>query len=125
VHSLLTDAGLPFRGEWTTTQKRGDKVANGLVVQVKPEANLVGPESNKLNLEFAAIARAKDGSVAGSFSQKIQRDLPPEAVAMIRRDGLSYKNSLELAPGQYLVRIVVRDNNTGKTGAANSLITVQ
>jgi VWFA-related protein len=125
VRSLLSDAGIPFRGEWTTTQKKGEKVANGLVVQVVPEAHIVGADSNKLNMEFAAVARAKDGSIAGSFSQKVQKDLPPEAVAMIQRAGLTYKNSLDLAPGQYLVRIVVRDNNTGKTGAVNSLITVQ
>jgi VWFA-related protein len=44
VHSLLQDSGIPFKGEWTTTQKKGDKIANGFVIQVAPEANVIDPE---------------------------------------------------------------------------------
>jgi VWFA-related protein len=125
VHSLLLDAGIPFRGEWTTTAKKGDKVSNGFVIQVVPEANVVDSESRKLNLEFVCIARAKDGTVVGQFAQKVQKDLPPEAVATIQKSGITYKNNLELPLGDYLVRMVVRDNNTGRTGAANTMLKVQ
>ena len=125
VRSILQDSGIPFKGEWTTTQKKGDKIANGFVIQVAPEANVVDPGQRKLNLEFVGVARAKDGTVAGQFSQKVQRDLPPEAVAMIQQAGVTYKNTLDLPPGEYLVRMVVRDNNTGRTGAVNTLLTVQ
>jgi len=125
VHSLLLDAGIPFRGEWTTTAKKGDKVSNGFIIQVVPEANVVDSESRKLNLEFVCIARAKDGTVIGQFAQKVQKDLPPEAVATIQKSGITYKNNLDLPIGDYLVRMVVRDNNTGRTGAANTLLKVQ
>jgi VWFA-related protein len=125
VHSLLLDSGIPFKGEWTTSTKKGDKVSNGLIIQVVPEANVIDPESRKLNLEFVGVARAKDGTVVGQFAQKVQKDLPPEAVAMIQKSGITYKNNLDLPHGDYLVRIVVRDNNTGRTGAANTLLKVE
>jgi hypothetical protein len=125
VHSLLLDSAIPFRGEWTTSQPKGDKIANTLVLQVVPEANVIDPEQRKLNLEFLGVARKRDGSIAGQFNQRVARELPPEAVATIQKSGITYKNTLDLPPGEYLVRIVVRDNNTGRTGAVNSLLKVQ
>jgi hypothetical protein len=125
AQSLLPELGIPFKGEWTTTHKKGDKVSNGLDLQVAPAANVVDLEQRKLNLEFLAIARARDGKIAGQFAQQIKKDLSPEAVAMIQQSGIGYKYTLDLPPGDYLVRIVVRDNNTGRTGAANSLLKVE
>jgi VWFA-related protein len=125
VRSLLLDSGIPFKGEWTTTQKKGDKTSNAFTIEVTPEANVINPEQRRLNLEFACVARAKDGTIVGQFDQKVQRELPPEAVATIQTSGITYKNAIDLPSGDYLVRIVVRDNNTGRTGAANSLLKVQ
>jgi VWFA-related protein len=125
LHSLFFDAGIPFRGGWTTTQKKGDKVANAFVLRVEPSANVIDPEQHKLNLEFVGIARKRDGTVAGQFHQTVAKDLPPEAVATIQKEGITYRNNLELPAGEYLVRIVIRDNNTGRSGAANSLLNVQ
>lgn len=125
VRSLLLDSGIPFKGEWTTTEKKGNKVSNGFVLQVLPSANVIDPEQKKIDLDFVGIARSKDGTVAGQFTQKVQRTLPTEAVELIQKAGISYKNSIDLSPGEYLVRVVVRDNLTGRTGAANTLLKVQ
>lgn len=125
VHSLLLDAGIPFKGQWTKTEPKGDKVLNTMLVQVLPEANVLDVPQKKINLEFAAVARKRDGTIAGQFAQKVERTLPPEAIPMIEKSGITYKNSLELPKGEYLVRIVVRDNLTGRTGAANSLLKVR
>jgi VWFA-related protein len=125
VHSLLLDAGIPFKGEWTTTQSKGGKVANAFAIQVLPSANVLDVAQRKMNLEFAAVVRKKDGTIAGQLSQVVDRTLPPEAVTMIQQAGITYKNTLDLPPGEYLVRFVVRDNLTGRTGAANSLLNVQ
>jgi VWFA-related protein len=125
VHSLLLDSGIPFKGEWTTTKNKGDKVANGFVIQLPSEANVIDPDQNKLDLEIVGIARAKDGTIAGRFAQKVQRSLTPEAIAMIQKTGVSYTNTIDLPLGVYLVRMVVHDNNTGRTGAVNTLLKVQ
>jgi hypothetical protein len=34
------------------------------------------------------------------------------------------KNALQLAPGQYTVRVVIRDNVTGKIGSVTAPLTV-
>lgn len=125
INSLLLDSGIPFRGEWTTRQKKGAKISNGFYIQIVPEANVVDTQQNRLNLEFVGVARAKDGTIAGQFGQKVERTLPPEAISTIQHDGITYKNALELPPGDYLVRLVVRDNNTGRTGAVSTLLKVE
>jgi len=125
VTSLLYGAGIPFRGEWTTTEPRGDKRAAHFEINVSSDSNVVDAQQNKLNIEIAGVARAKDGSVAAQFGQRIERTLTPDAVAAIQKMGIHYKNVMVLAPGDYLVRFVVRDNNTGKMGSATSLLKVE
>jgi VWFA-related protein len=125
VHSLLPESGIPFKGEWTITEKKDDKVSNAFVLQVVPQANVVDAAQHRVNLEFMGVALRKDGTIAARFAQRVARDLPPETVTMIQQEGISYKNKIELPPGEYLVRFVVRDNNTGRTGAANSLLNVE
>lgn len=125
VHSLLPEVGIPFKGEWTTTAKKGDKVANRFLLQVASTANVVNSDQRKLNLEFLGVARSRDGAIAGQFAQRIAKDLSPEAVATVQKEGITYNYTLDLPPGEYLVRFVVRDNNTGRTGAANSFLKVE
>ena len=125
VHSLLLDTGIPFRGEWTTTETKGDKVSAGFTIQVLPQANLIDPASRKLNLEFVGVVHRQDGTIAGNFAQRVSMNPSEEKVAVIQNEGVSYKNKLELSPGEYLVRFVVRDNNTGRLGAANSILKLQ
>ena len=45
-------------------------------------------------------------------------------MAKLKNEGLAYANSLELLPGQYMVRFVVRDNLTGKLGSVSAPLTV-
>jgi len=125
VRSMLLESAIPFKGEWTTTERKGDKFAEGFVIQVAPEANVVDPGQRKLNLDIVAVARSKDGTIAGQFAKRVQRTLSSEDVAMIQQSGISYKNLIDLPTGEFLVRMVVRDNNTGRTGAVNTLLTVQ
>jgi VWFA-related protein len=122
--SRLVNPGLPFRGRWTGATPKGDKKAESLELKIPGSAGLVGPEQTTLNLEIAALARKPDGSVAAQFAQHIERNLTPEAVAAIQREGITYRNVLQLPPGKYLVRIVVRDNNTARMGSLSTLLTV-
>lgn len=45
-------------------------------------------------------------------------------MAVLREQGISFQNTLELRPGQYTVRVVVRDNATGKVGSVTAPLTV-
>lgn len=122
--NYLMDPGIPFRGIWTIKGNSGDKKSIGFDVQISPGANLVGVQESHLNLDIAVIARAKDGSTAGQFAQKIDRTLPPEALQRVVEAGIHYTNAMDLLPGAYVVRIVIRDSNTGRMGSATTMVKV-
>ena len=124
LNSWLSGVGLPFRGRWLPPVPKGEKESVGLELRIASSANLVAPDQPSLNLEVAALARRADGSVAAQFGQHVERSLPPDAIAQIQHEGVTYHNALELPPGKYLVRIVIRDNNTGRMGALTNLLTV-
>lgn len=118
--SRLINPGLPFSGRWAepVPGARGAKVMN-FELNLPGSDGLVTPEQAHLNLEFAALARRADGSVGAQVAQHLERDLPAQAVALVQQQGVTYKNKLELAPGVYMVRFVVRDNMSGRMGSVS------
>ena len=123
--SRLINPGLPFTGRWTdkVPGKTGATVMN--FEMVLPGSNgLITPERTHLNLEIAALARRADGSVAAQVAQHLERDLPAQAVASIQQQGITYRNKLELPPGIYMVRFVVRDNMSGRIGSVSTPLKV-
>jgi VWFA-related protein len=122
--SRLIDSGIPFLGQWDIKEPKGDKKDVGFSMKIMPEAKVVNAQETHLNLEILAVARARDGSVAGQFTQKIDRQLQPGQVTQIENSGIQYKNVMTLAAGDYMVRLVVRDNNTGKMGSTTTMVKV-
>ncbi len=52
-------------------------------------------------------------------SEVIDANLPPESYAAVMRRGLPCRIALDLPAGEYLLRLGVRDNQTGLIGTAN------
>jgi VWFA-related protein len=128
LNSPLDYTGLPVTVRW-------------LPVTVKPGASLreVGCEvvlpagavtvdagkNNHMSMEFLAAARDPGGAVATQFSQQVTQDLKPEGLAELQARGLTYHNVLQLPPGQYLVRFVVRDDLSGRIGSVLAPLKVE
>ncbi|MGH9521003.1 MAG: VWA domain-containing protein [Terriglobales bacterium] len=121
--TLLPDPGVPFFGQWDLHP--GDKKNVVFDMKILPEAALVSTDNARLNVDIAAVARNRDGATAGEFAQRIDRQMPATAVETIRSEGIHYTNSMVLPAGVYLVRIVVRDNNTGRLGSATTVVKVE
>jgi hypothetical protein len=79
---------------------------------------------DQLNFDFAVLAYDKDGKEAGQAAQNFSKPVPESQLASVRTNGVGFRNSLELAPGNYTVRFVVRDNVTGKVGSLTAPLTV-
>ncbi len=45
-------------------------------------------------------------------------------MASLRASGIDMKNALNLGPGEYVVRVVIRDNVTGKIGDVTAPLTL-
>lgn len=125
LHSPIEGTGVPVTVEWLTVASDGDKKKAVFMAHMPAGSLSFDPAArDALNFDFAALAFDKNGKEAGHALQRFTRAVPPEQLASVRANGVGFRNALELAPGNYTVRFVVRDNVTGKVGSVTAPLTV-
>ena len=118
LQSPLDYTALPLTVRWLQAAGKGGKKKVGFEIELPANsATIDATDNNSMNLEFVAVARTPTGESAAQFSQTITPKLRPEGIEQVRSSGITYNNVLELAPGEYTVRFVVRDNISGRTGS--------
>src|SRR6202167_5738146 len=127
--SPIEGTGIPLTVTWLGSSGDGAKKIAQFLVRIPP--NSVSIEGtggqNHLNFDFAAAAYAnnsKDGKPALTTGKTITAPLSDAQMETLRAKGGGFTNSLELSPGQYAVRVVIRDNLTGKVGSVTAPLTV-
>lgn len=85
-----------------------------------------GPAGEKLlDLDLAAFAFDEDGATADLDARRLNLKFDEQQYRQILAHGLSYRADFELKkPGAYQFRAVLRDAETGRTGAASQFIRV-
>ena len=82
-------------------------------------------DNNHVRLEFVALIKTPEGKqVDKPEMQVMDAHVKPENVEKLRSSGITYRNVLNVAPGDYLVRFVVRDGITGKMGSVAATLKV-
>jgi VWFA-related protein len=76
------------------------------------------------NLEFQVQAFTPDGKLVKAEVNEAEAPLKPETFERIRQNGLPMPVTIKLAPGQYMLRLGVRDNRTGQFGTTELALTV-
>jgi VWFA-related protein len=125
--------GIPLVMQWGTIKdlpaNKGKKQIPFMLRVVGTDIRVEGTHS-AMNVAIAAIAtksaskKSESAIVADKVSEDVKGNLTPENVASLRSRGILYNNTLELAPGQYSVRFVVRDNLSGRLGSMSVPVTV-
>jgi hypothetical protein len=116
--SALNFSSLSLTGTWMPVEGSGPKRKVPFTLALPAGAVTIDEQhDNRINLDFIVIATYPDGKEAGRTTQRLDRTIPPQGVSQIESAGLTYANSLELAPGDYTVHMVVRDNQTGRIGS--------
>jgi VWFA-related protein len=125
LHSPIEGTGVPVTVEWVTVASAGDKKKAVFFAHMPAGGLSFDPAGrDQLNFDFAALAYDKNGKEAGQALQRFTKPVPQDQLASVRANGVGFRNALELAPGQYTVRFVVRDNVTGKVGSVTAPLTV-
>ncbi|MGH9492851.1 MAG: VWA domain-containing protein, partial [Terriglobales bacterium] len=81
--------------------------------------------NNRVSLEIVAVARNAQGEIAGRFGQRVEDNLKDDAAKRVAAEGINFSESIEVPPGQYSVRFVVRDNVSGRVGSVAAPLKVQ
>jgi hypothetical protein len=125
LHSPIEGTGVPVTVQWLGLAATGDKKKAAFAAHMPAGGLSFEPGGrDQLNFEFAAIAYDKNGKAAGETAHNYTPIVPEAQLASVKSNGVDFRNSIELAPGKYTVRFVVRDNVTGKLGSVTAPLTV-
>jgi hypothetical protein len=73
-----------------------------------------------------ALAFTPDGKRVGQpVGQIVDVHVTPAKLAAIQKQGLAFVDALNVTPGEYTVRFVVRDDFTGRTGSVTAPLKVE
>ncbi|MGB8014222.1 MAG: VWA domain-containing protein [Terriglobales bacterium] len=129
LQSPLDFTSLAMVARWDKTEpgKEPGKKRVNYVIQLSPDPALVNDaDNNHMVLEFLAQAKTPDGKpVDHPVGRRIENHLTAENVSDVRQTGISYKGALDLAPGEYTVRFVVRDDLSGRVGSVAAPLKVE
>ena len=96
-------------------------------MHLAPDPALINdPDNNHIVMEFLALAKTPDGKqVDHAVGFKVDDHLTAEKLAAVRQIGVAYNGALDLAPGEYTVRFVVRDDLSGRVGSVAAPLKVE
>ena len=101
----------------TPIQGDAHKRRVGFTLFVPPTAGFIAGKDDRMDLAFAAVAKLPDATPVGQFLREVGGALKPEAAADLGIHGFSLAGYVDLAPGQYELKCVVRDNQNGHIGS--------
>jgi VWFA-related protein len=93
----------------------GDKAYVPVVIEIDGASLLAGSQGAAAPTEVYVYALDAKGAVQDFFTQTIGLDLAKVGDA-VRRTGVKFFGDLDLAPGAYSIRVLVRNGQTGAAG---------
>jgi VWFA-related protein len=94
-----------------------------VIIEAQGKDLLAGWQSNRLDVEIYAYATTLQGEMRGFFSDRVGIHLD-QARTSLEEQGLKYYGHLDLSPGEYLLRVLVRNAGNGRTGVSLSPLSI-
>lgn len=94
-----------------------------VILEIAGRTLLAGQKDDKLNVEIYAYASDSQHQMRDYFTQRVGLDLGKSRKAF-EESGLKYYGHLDLPPGQYLVRVLVRNAQNGRIAAESVRVEV-
>jgi VWFA-related protein len=129
LYSPLDSTALPIGVRWLgfdSAQSSDKKRKLRFAVAVPPQTiTVVANDDTHFSVRLILTARGADGKSAASFDQFINgTNVKAADVDKVRQLPFLHQGTLELPPGDYSVRIVVRDNKDGNIGSLTAPLKV-
>jgi len=129
LQSPLDYTALAVVARWDTVEasKEPGKKHVHFVLELAADPALIDiADNNHVALEFFAQAKTIEGKpVDHSVGQKVDLHPTAEHLKIMREEGIGYRGALDLAPGEYSVRFVVRDDLSGRVGSVAAPLKVE
>jgi len=127
MNSRVPFSSVPFSAKFLTITPGGKNKLVKFEVYLPPATfESADQGDNKIQLEVIAVASTpKDQRVDQVAEVLGGGNLPPEAIAAGRQQGIAYNNVLKLPPGEYSVRFMVRNVATNEIGSVMAPLKVE
>lgn len=112
-------------GPMTPGKKAGTKTVPFELALGPNSVEIDTNDKNHVRLDFLAFARTATGEAVDQNGRTVEAHLSPESVGKLRNGGTKYNGVLELPPGEYTVRFVVRDVLSGRIGTVSAPLKVE
>ncbi|MGA9527681.1 MAG: VWA domain-containing protein [Terriglobales bacterium] len=125
--SPLDFVGVPISVTWAgrDTGKSIGKTSVRFDLVMPPNfASVDESDQNHMVVDIAVVAKTANGETAAELSQRINIHLKPDGLEQIEHNGMTYRNGLQLQPGEYTVRFVVRDSLGNRIGSVSAPVNV-
>ncbi|HYU36154.1 MAG TPA: VWA domain-containing protein [Thermoanaerobaculia bacterium] len=94
-----------------------------VIIEIGGRGLLAGHTGDKLNLELYTYVADKEGKIRDFFTQSVGLDIKKGRDALAHT-GIKYYGHLDLTPGDYQVRVLVRNGDTGRTGVESVALSI-
>jgi len=125
--SPLDFVGVPISITWSGTgigKSAGKARVQFALVMPANFATVDESDQNHMVVDIAAVARNLNGEVVAELSQRVEAHLKSDGLEQIQHNGMTYRNGLDLPPGEYTVRFVVRDSLGSRMGSVAAPVKV-
>jgi VWFA-related protein len=120
--SPLLYTGVPMSVKWIGSKPLGEgKRSVEFELSVNPGGIQIDEaDGNHMKIELTAIGKNEKGAASGLRGKVLEARFKNESAARIRREGFVHRNAVEVGPGEYSVRFVVRDHLSGRIGSVTA-----
>jgi VWFA-related protein len=129
LQSPLDYSSLPLLARWDRIEpaKEPGKKHVTYEMRLSPDAGVIDrADNNHVVIDFVVLPVTPEGKPAGQpTGQKVDVHMTAEKLSLILQQGIIYNGALDLAPGEYIVRFVVRDDLRGRTGSVSGPLKVE
>jgi VWFA-related protein len=126
VYSLGEQHDLPV--ELHTQYRKVDSADAKLAVMTQVDVARIRFQKaagrNQDNLTIVAALFDRDGKMVTAIRKNVELNLLDKTYAELSRTGVTVKTDFNVKPGDYVVRLVVRDSNAGQISAENSVVEI-
>ncbi|HVR08041.1 MAG TPA: VWA domain-containing protein [Thermoanaerobaculia bacterium] len=94
-----------------------------VIIELPGPSLMQGSKGDRLNLELYAYVSNRQGQMADFFTRRFALDVKKGREAL-QSTGVKYYGHLDLPAGDYQVRVLVRDADSGRTGVRSTSLSI-
>ena len=119
--SPLDYTGVPLQLSWSDLPLEGKDKRIELLLTSPPTGVALDP-NNRMNLDYLAFVRKLGKTEGQTYPDTLAATLSAAQRQGLEETGFRYRHKLNLAPGRYEVRVLLRDNVANKIGTVSTVI---